>query len=105
MLTPRRLLSMQTQNICPLIRIADTPSIGVVVPPDRFFGTALGSSLYPTEGCCLIKSVFIIYLEYAKDIHLSFLYCAFFFLVKNRRKISYNRNPIKRHPSNQSGKK
>jgi hypothetical protein len=44
---------MQTQNICSLIRIADTPSIGVVVPPDRFVETALGSSLYPTEGYCL----------------------------------------------------
>jgi hypothetical protein len=54
MLPARRLLSsMQTQNICPLTRIADTPSIGVVVPPDRFGETALGSSLYPTEGYCL----------------------------------------------------
>jgi hypothetical protein len=44
----------------------------------------------------LFKTVLIIYLEYAKDFYffLFFLY-ACFLLVKNTRKISYNRNPVK----------
>jgi hypothetical protein len=53
MLPARRLLSMQTQNMTYCIRITDTASVGAVVPPDWFDGTALGSSLYPTEGYCL----------------------------------------------------
>jgi hypothetical protein len=70
MLHARRLLSLDTQNMMYCIRITDTPPIGAVVPPDWFGGIALGSSLYPTEGYCL--SVFIVYLEYAKDLHLFF---------------------------------
>jgi hypothetical protein len=58
---------MQTQNICSLIRIVDTPSGGVVVPPDQFGETDNGSSLNLS---IFLKSVFIIYLEYAKDLHL-----------------------------------
>jgi hypothetical protein len=46
-----------------------------------------------------VKTVRIIYLEYAKDIHLFLCFCtAWFLLVKNTRKIlrkiSYNRDPV-----------
>jgi hypothetical protein len=85
MLPARRLLSMQTQNICPLIRIANTPSGGVVVPPDRFCETDNGSSFNPTEAYCLRvypSDNTIIYLEYAKDIHLFFFKLRIFFTSK-----------------------
>jgi hypothetical protein len=48
----------------------------------------------------MYNTVFIIYLEYAKDFHLYLFFCtAWFLLVKNTRKIlsrkiSYNRNPV-----------
>jgi hypothetical protein len=44
----------------------------------------------------MYNTVFIIYLEYAKDFHLfSFFLLRTFLLVKNTCKISYNRNPVK----------
>jgi hypothetical protein len=47
----------------------------------------------------MFKTVLIIYLEYAKDLHLFLIFgTAWFLLVKNTRKISrkisYNRNPV-----------
>jgi hypothetical protein len=53
MLAAQRLLSIHTQNISPLIRSTDTPFSGAVVTPDRFGGTAVGSSRSPSEGYCL----------------------------------------------------
>jgi hypothetical protein len=52
----------------------------------------------------IYNTVFIIYLEYAKDFHLFLIFCtAWFLLVKNTRKIlrkiSYNRNPDKQFDS------
>jgi hypothetical protein len=77
MLPAQRLLSMQTQNMTYCIRTADTPSIGAVVPPDCFGEKAHGSSLYPTEGYCF-KSVFIMYLEYAKVPHVYMIFTSKF---------------------------
>jgi hypothetical protein len=47
----------------------------------------------------MFKTGLIIYLEYAKDLHLFLFFCtAWFLLVKDTRKISrkisYNRNPV-----------
>jgi hypothetical protein len=53
MFPARRFLSMQTQNICVFVRIADTPSSGVVVTPDCFVEIADGSSLYSPQGLSL----------------------------------------------------
>jgi hypothetical protein len=47
------IFSLHTQNMTYCIRSTGTLSSGGVVPPDRFGGTALGSSLYPTAGYCL----------------------------------------------------
>jgi hypothetical protein len=45
MLPAPRLLSIDAQNICPLIRIADTLPVGAEVTPDWFVETADGSTL------------------------------------------------------------
>jgi hypothetical protein len=50
MLPAWRLLSMKTQNICPLIRINVTLSNGQVGVPDWFGEKANGSSLDLSEG-------------------------------------------------------
>jgi hypothetical protein len=97
MLPARRLLSIDTQNMTYCIRIADTPSIGAVVPPDWFGEIAHGSSLYPTEGHCLrVYSSSI--LSMLKIFIFFFFYRTFFLLVENTRRISYNRNPVNRIP-------
>jgi hypothetical protein len=93
MLPARGLLSIETQNISPLVRSTDKPSSGAVVTPDRFGGTALGSSLNPSKGYCftLYSSSILSMLK----IFIFFLNTACFLPVKYTRKISYNRNPVK----------
>jgi hypothetical protein len=88
MLPARRISSSNTSNIWNCIRSTVTSVYGLVVTPDFFSGTALGSSLLP------VKARFILSLSLNKNDLLKifiFLY-ACFLLVKNTRKIY--RNPV-----------